>query len=428
MAFHEEWFRNQEYLPLSPLRVEAVSAMAKRGGYRSWGNYLSRAKSQHVREGHHWTDQLELAFKEAKRSVERGQGPARQSAPLDVVAVASQSVGFEPIHGDWPVNPKGLFVMGSMFMMREIEISLTRVCHIKLNVASGTLAWLLPASKTDPKALSVTRTWSCVCAVRPELCPVHIMEQRLSSFMHVASDTPLFPSFSGDFPEKDSVVKSIEHLAALLGVSVLDDNGRSGFGGHSMRVSGAQYLSSIGLGESLIALLARWMSPTIKRYVGESPLHVLGREFEKAVTSTESGWTTSVPMNAPSTESKQAIAHLQSLLLKQETEHHSSMNELKQLRERFELLDAPCKINFIVNMETYVGHKVAYMSLDSPAKDWRTACGWPFAGAGCSYRSWTVDDFTAKPCKNCFRAELLGGEVRGSERASTSSSSSSSSE
>ena len=60
--------------------------MAKRGGYRSWGNYLSRAKSQHVREGHHWTDQLELAFKEAKRSVERGQGPARQSAPLDVVA------------------------------------------------------------------------------------------------------------------------------------------------------------------------------------------------------------------------------------------------------------------------------------------------------------------------------------------------------
>ena len=195
-----------------------------------------------------------------------------------------------------------------------------------------------------------------------------------------------------------------------------------------MRVSGAQYLSSIGLGESLIALLARWMSPTIKRYVGESPLHVLGREFEKAVTSTESGWTTSVPMNAPSTESKQAIAHLQSLLLKQETEHHSSMNELKQLRERFELLDAPCKINFIVNMETYVGHKVAYMSLDSPAKDWRTACGWPFAGAGCSYRSWTVDDFTAKPCKNCFRAELLGGEVRGSERASTSSSSSSSSE
>ena len=52
-----------------------------------------------------------------------------------------------------------------------------------------------------------------------------------------------------------------------------------------MRVSGAQYLSSIGLGESLVSSFARWVSPIIKRYVPESPLNVLSREFSRAVAS-----------------------------------------------------------------------------------------------------------------------------------------------
>ena len=76
-------------LPPTPGKISIVAAVFKRGGYRSYPNYVSTAKRRHIEAGHAWTIDLQLAFKDALRSVARGQGPPRQAAEISVRAVGS---------------------------------------------------------------------------------------------------------------------------------------------------------------------------------------------------------------------------------------------------------------------------------------------------------------------------------------------------
>eukprot|EP00971_Amphidinium_carterae_P030469 599430-Amphidinium_carterae.1 len=64
--------------------MELVSAAFKAGGYRSYTNYLYRAKERHIELGYMWTAELELYAGRCKRSVLRGLGPGKQSLPLPV--------------------------------------------------------------------------------------------------------------------------------------------------------------------------------------------------------------------------------------------------------------------------------------------------------------------------------------------------------
>ena len=74
---------------LSVGKIHVVAAMMKAGGYRSFPNYLSRAKEYHEKMGEPWDAQLDRAGREVIRSCLRAIGPARQSATLDIPAVAS---------------------------------------------------------------------------------------------------------------------------------------------------------------------------------------------------------------------------------------------------------------------------------------------------------------------------------------------------
>ena len=54
--FHDQWFG--EAVPMYPLTVDgllAVSALFKKAGYRSYPNYLSAVKSEHILRGHVWS-------------------------------------------------------------------------------------------------------------------------------------------------------------------------------------------------------------------------------------------------------------------------------------------------------------------------------------------------------------------------------------
>ena len=86
------------------------------------------------------------------------------------------------------------------------------------------------------------------------------------------SQRPLFPNALGQTPSKAAVVLGIEGLANAIGVGTLDDFGEKRFGGHSMRVSGAQWLAAIGLAVPLIRSLARWESDTVLRYIRDAHL------------------------------------------------------------------------------------------------------------------------------------------------------------
>ena len=55
----------------------------------NFANYVSRVKEMHIAAGHKWTQKHELAARGGGRSVTRGQGPPRQSAPFDVEKLAA---------------------------------------------------------------------------------------------------------------------------------------------------------------------------------------------------------------------------------------------------------------------------------------------------------------------------------------------------
>ena len=127
-------------------------------------------------------------------------------------------------------------------MLRELEISCAKVCHLEVDLVHSWVDWTLPVSKTDVRALCKVRRWECVCSgdlTRP--CPFHaIVDQleilRLSHGGELSGSSPLFPTLSGGFVDKRHVVASIEFVANLTGEAL-----------HSLRVTGARLMAVMGI-------------------------------------------------------------------------------------------------------------------------------------------------------------------------------------
>jgi hypothetical protein len=224
-----------------------------------------------------WDQCLDVAAKDASRSVNRGLGPARQSAEIDITLLAPLASESVPLVVGGPINPATQFILGAFFLMREIELSCALFGSVKLRGEGPSLvvSWLLPESKTDSGGSSVSRSWGCLCSSGP-ICPAHLAEKQIKvmelRFGKSIEGLPFFPDLLGKFVPKERVVKTYEQLAVRLGEPLVDDMGRNRFGGHSARVSGARYLANIGLELFKLAVLARWASPVLLRYVGEAPL------------------------------------------------------------------------------------------------------------------------------------------------------------
>ena len=118
---HHRWHPDEPVLPLTWEKIRAVAAHFKEAGYRSWSNYASRIKEEHVVAGYPWTLLLETCFRKAKRSVLRGIGPTKQSTPVGIIAVAALDPDDIIETPAMPVNIKEVYVAVSFFMLREIE-------------------------------------------------------------------------------------------------------------------------------------------------------------------------------------------------------------------------------------------------------------------------------------------------------------------
>ena len=283
-SFHVAWFGpSVEVLPLVPTKVFAVCAMFRAGGYRSVENYLSKIKDLHIGEGFDWSMCLERAFRKSKRAVNRGIGPARQSAALDLEAAfkALDNRSCAPVCDRGPMGLRNLIVVGCFWMLRELEISCAKIGHLEVDLAHSWVDWTLPASKTDVMALGKVRRWECVCSGDFTIpCPFHAVVNQLEilRFSHGGEgSSPLFPTLDGDFVEKRHVVTSIEFVAKLTGEALTGYGGVRRFGGHSLRVTGARLMTGMGISIALIQLMARWSSDVVLRYVAEAPCKVCPR-------------------------------------------------------------------------------------------------------------------------------------------------------
>ena len=194
-------------------------------------------------------------------------------------------------------------------MLREVELSLARIHH--LSFSRGPLGflevtWLLPASKMDPGAVGISRAHGCSCGtcvlgappaslddsasslpLSLTLCPTRaaarqvLHAQELRSLLSTSDpfgpwslqgEFPLFPTLAGLTLDKVAVVGTVVEAARGLGIPHTDPDGRERFGGHSLRVGGAQSLSRAGIESRDIALLARWGSSTVLEYIQDAPL------------------------------------------------------------------------------------------------------------------------------------------------------------
>ena len=81
--FHDQAFAHADppvpYLPITVRTLVMVGSLFKAAGYRSYPNYISAMKSQHIEAEHEWGQLLTHTSGWVTRSVLRGIGPARQS-------------------------------------------------------------------------------------------------------------------------------------------------------------------------------------------------------------------------------------------------------------------------------------------------------------------------------------------------------------
>eukprot|EP00971_Amphidinium_carterae_P341779 6480776-Amphidinium_carterae.1 len=270
-----------------PLTVEAVRALAatlKHGGYRSAKLYLSAAKVAAEKEIMEGTLPVAVlrAITDANRSCLRGLGPGKQSDPLPFLKLLTLPDDVSPWVGRGFLSSKLGLVVGCWFMLREIEFSNMLARHVTFTGTGEDLhaTLLLPSSKCDPQALGLERTHGCSCKrLGKTSCPAHGLQMQVRRLHdrfgvqgQLPAELPLWPTVDGVAVTKDKVVDTIEHAAGLLGLSAWRSDGLPRFTGHTMRVTGAQFLASHGLDPSLVALFGRWSSGTVWHYLRDAPL------------------------------------------------------------------------------------------------------------------------------------------------------------
>jgi len=379
-AFHREWFgASPEVIPVTIPGMLAVSAMFKKAGYRSFGNYLSSVKALHVQSGHDWSQQHEQAARWCTRSVLRGIGPARQSAPLDLLAVHALNLGPEPVCDGGPVDPAAMFTLVAYFLLREIEASLAVVSSWTVRTDIQIIIWLLPASKTDPLALGCTRSWGCLCGgTRCGVpCPYHCALDHLTFLQArfgpeaATGDFPLFPTRNGEVAAKDKVTLTFEALAAATGQATTV-NGVRVVGGHSGRVTGAQFLAGLGLEIPKVMLLARWASSVVYRYIAEAPLLAITTEVKRLLQTTL--------VQAESSEVLESLRERIASLEQAISNASVTLGPTGQAEEVAPLEDAnsiATEATFVLNEKNGKMHRCLRPG-DGSGLVTRSACGWKF--------------------------------------------------
>ena len=299
IKFHMEWpeLRDTPPFPLTPETIVKVSASFKARQYRSFKNYLYRAKEEHIAMGFVWSDLLQATITKCKRSVQRGLGSAKQAGEIRLNEICGRRSKLPNVTGG-PVNPTSTFILAACFVLRELEVAYAKISHVDINHDTKTVSWRLPVSKTDYKAVGCTRKWGCLCqpemkkhfglSNEKELCPYHLMTEHIyylrDKFL-ASDDSPLFPNASGEVVAKDRMVDSFEKLFVDCGGNPKNVDGSRYIGGHSARVSGARHWTRLGLDLTSVQLIGRWGSSTILRYVAEVPLEPVMEKVKSLIKS-----------------------------------------------------------------------------------------------------------------------------------------------
>ena len=117
-------------LPLTVEKVDAIGAALRAGGYISHNNYLSRVFSEAERANAIVSPAaVRRAIKDANRACARGLGGLRQKSGLPLDQLHILPSGLAPWAEDGPRWPRDALVMGSWWLLRELEITGAAIHH-----------------------------------------------------------------------------------------------------------------------------------------------------------------------------------------------------------------------------------------------------------------------------------------------------------
>jgi len=414
LEYHEKAVRanpalgNVSTFPMTASSLATIAALMKIDNFRAFGNYVSWAKAKHISCGHDWTQQLDLEHKQALRSVNRGLGTARQSASFDIDLIGGLPREDVVRLKGQPIYPADLCVLGSLWVLREIEAAWATVGDIRLDMINKTFTWHLPVSKTDVRAKACTRSWGCTCSLNAAtVCPFHRMVDYfgvLAKFLKLDINdldkaSPLFPDFKGKVITKPGAVQGMISVLSSAGIETRTCGGKNRFGGHSMRVTGSRFWISRGLEVYKVQIFARWGSSVILRYVSDIPIANLTKDLNRASASC------SVVAHVPPTQPAPALLNKHII---------DALEQIEALKAEVARLVQSEKPSFVQNTASHAWHKVLRGGSRYPPMYWKTCCGWPFGflphlvAPACPDSEHTV-------CNRCFPRV-----VRSSTRSSSS--------
>jgi hypothetical protein len=422
---HAAWFGECiPVFPLTPCSIYAVASLFKVAGYRSYANYLSRSKTEHISLNYEWTPQLHLAERRSLRSVLRGIGPPRQTHEFDLGRAYAAIAHDRPLVPDGPIGARNWCVFASFHLLREIELSLVLVEHVVLDTSNLTETVSLPVSKTDPVAHGCTRTWGCVCkGSLSEPCPYHAVCAQLELLSakfgvgkgELPEGLPLFPNSAGRIVSKEAVVASVEAIASLLGEPLKTATGENRFGGHVFRIIGARRLAAMGIQVAVIMLLARWSSNVVLRYIKDSPLKALTSEYIARGSFTK-------PRSEAASENMGLVPASVLTQIKALAESHEKQSQEVALLAASVRDSSSMMKPYVVNLTTGVWHK-SNSNIEAPPLSWRSNCGWRFAMLPFSRANHLPEDVSwSRICNRCLRFERTARKSTKSGEESESSS------
>lgn len=260
--------------------------------------------------------------------------------------------------------------------------------------------WVLPSSKTDPSAATVTREWGCLCvAAGRQLCPAHLAAAQLLYLLDSfgdetnSPDLPFAPSLCGAVVSKAKMQDTFEALLISSGRAPLDALGRRAVGGHSARVTGARFLANLGLEVYKIALLARWQSDIVIRYVSDSPLRTVTADCRRLLAGTELHEVMADIRNevAEGTRRLDALDATLQQVLREEDELRKAVAECRRTDRSHP---------FVLNLASGAWHRVAVHGASLSPLVWRTACAWKCASA--AFRVSEEEPPPTGRCDHCF--------------------------
>ena len=408
-------------LPPTQKHVLALGATLKKGGYRSTEQYLSIYKVWAERQGFEFDAPTLRALADAKRSATRGIGGGVKTMGLPLQQLGELPGSRSPWTPAGPVSPRNVMVAGAWFMTRELELSCARAAMVTIDESSGSpvARWHLPASKTDAKAEGVARSHGCSCGRGPPRpgCPAHALWDQLLYLKRAFPERwvgdepdwslPLFPTSSGAVCSKVAMADTIMKAAELLRTPLSSPDGSERITGHTLRATGAQGLTRLGIDLWAIQLMGRWGSDVVRRYVREVALESAASWAASAASSKRCSPAAlasgdAKAFNACTLDLEQVLMELSNLASeKMEQRMAGLLAKLPSsgpvrgleapLREEVSLPLPPPQPSssssaaalpegdsFLVNEQSGVVHRVP-ASLSGSLGGWSTACGWRFA-------------------------------------------------